>query len=383
MKTSILIFTSLAALASLHAEGIGHPPINPALLYWQSAAQLPNLSNDRATALHEIASGKKSITAVSWQDFGFDGAEKLLLKAAGSTAPCDWGLPWELGPETPMPHFSKLIELANIAIGEAEFQFTQGHVDQGQKWLITAHRVARHAGADDLLISCLVQYAIEQNALRGAARHCLAWDDQVRHTYRQELQQLPPLHSLQQAYQGEYKLNSWLEHLLTANDAERKAATQTLCASADATKDRPGDTAIKQSEIQALEAPDKLRKAIAELREYQQKTYAILGKPWKTAAKELADAANDAKHSESVLVRMILPTVTAIHNKAGAMATMQTMLNAGLQYGPQLDADHAGEFHDAFEGSPLQLKKESDSSMTLQAATTAPGGKITELRFGK
>jgi len=383
MKTALLLLTSLAALTSLRAEDTTRRAINPALLYWQTAAQLPNLKTEQVTELRAIASGKKSVIATQWKDFHFENVEILLLRAAESTAPCDWGLPLELGPELPMPHISKVMEMGSIAVGEAEFQFSQGNIEKGQHWLIAAHRMARHVAAGDLLISYLVQCAIEQNALRCAARHCFAWDAPMRQTYQEKLKQLPPFHTLQESYQGEAVLVDWLDNLLKKDASERTTALKTLAIGVDSSQAAGVSPPVQPNAVAALEDPEKLRQAISSLRDYQKKTYEILGKPWKTAHVDLANLTDAAQHSDSILVRMLLPTTATILNKSGAITTLQTMLNAGLQYGAQLDAAHATEFHDDFEGSPLKFKKDSDGSITLQSPTMPVSGKITELRFSK
>lgn len=382
MKTSLLTLATLAALSSLCAEDNQRAPINPALLYWQAAAQLPNLSTEQVTDLRQIATGKKSVTAAQWKDLGFDFTEKFLLKASESTAPCDWGLLWELGPETTMPHISKMMEMVNIALGEAEFQLTRGDVAQGQRWLLAAHRMARHAGSDDILLSYLVQCAMEQNTLRCTARHCIEWRAPVRQAYQAKLKQLPPLHSLQQAYDGEGRFATWLNEFVHKSAAERVAELKTL-ASMETQRNGKGLSRDETDELMALQDPAKLQKALDDLRAAHHKVHEILGKPWAIAHPELMALRKDIERRGSILSLLNTPVIETIVDKASSVATLQTMLDAGLQYGDQLDAAHAAEFHDSFEGLPLKMKKDSDGSITLQCATVPPGGKLTDLRLSK
>ena len=116
----------------------------------------------------------------------------------------------EEGPETPLPHLSKMQEMAGLAVLKAESLFAQGQTKEGIQWLLTTHRMARHAGAGDFLVSFLVQNLIETNAIRTAARHCLAWDEATRQAYASTLQTLPPLHTAQEAFRGERVLIDWI-----------------------------------------------------------------------------------------------------------------------------------------------------------------------------
>ena len=131
MKTKLILAFIPILASALHAEEAKYPPINPALLYWQAAAQLPKLSDAQAEEIRDMAIGKRAIDAAKFESLGLGPTQGLLRKAAASTAPCDWGLVLEDGPELLLPHLSKLREMANIAVVRGEALVAQGKTDEG------------------------------------------------------------------------------------------------------------------------------------------------------------------------------------------------------------------------------------------------------------
>jgi hypothetical protein len=378
MKTS-LIALALAALtvsSTLSADEPTHPPINPALLYWQAAALLPKLTDDQAKDLRAMASGNYAFDPAKVKDLlGDKMSLRLMQKAANSTAPCDWGFPTEDGPEMALPHTSKMIEMGGIAILKAEAAFAEGKTREGLDWLIIAHRMARHAGAGDVLISNLVQFAIETNVLRAAARHSLNWDEETRQAYAGMLQTLPPLHSTQAAFHGEHIFVDWIENKFSATQSKDDA--EKLLKSL-LSEFKPEDQAALTAEL----APGALHEALTELRALENRTETALGKPWSQAQPEIQKINDEAGHSSHYLVRVSFPAITNVAEKQYVIATLRTMLDAALKHGSQLDEATAASYHDSFAGDPLQLQK-NDGTLTLATAHEYRPGKNVSLKFGK
>ncbi len=380
MKKTILTLTiaTLLITPSLRAEEVQYPPINPALLYWQAASQLPQLSEAQATQLNDLAGGRKPFDASKDKDLlNASNALRLIRKGAESTVDCDWGLPMEDGPLMLMPHLAKIREMSSLAIVQAESLFAQGKVKEGTEWLLTAHRMARHSGVGDILICNLVQFAIETNALRAAARHCLDWDEATRKSYAAELKNLPPMHSTRTAYRGERVFADWVEKRFSqpgmTPEAIKELAKDILV------DHKPEDKATIISELSA----GNVHKVMAELRAIEDRRDVLLSKPWKQGAPELAALAEEIGHSQYLLVRGTLPSVISVPEKQYVLATLQHMLEAALQYGRQLDEKAAATYHDEFEGEPLRLKKSEDGTLTLISAHQQPAGKDISLQLGK
>ncbi|MEI9893518.1 MAG: hypothetical protein WDN28_06365 [Chthoniobacter sp.] len=135
MKTTLLTlaFATFTFAPGLRAEDA--KPTNPALLYWQAAAILPQLTPGQAKEVRDVAYGRKPFDAAAAATILSDSKSslRLAMKAANSPVPCDWGLPTEDGPFMALPHVSKLQEMASIAILQAETLFADGKVKEGPR----------------------------------------------------------------------------------------------------------------------------------------------------------------------------------------------------------------------------------------------------------
>jgi hypothetical protein len=379
MKGTILtvIVATLTASPCLRAEDIKQPPINPALLYWQAAALLTPLSDDESRDLRDMAYGEMAYDAAKAAKLVQDGPGlRLMQKAANSTAHCDWGLPMEDGPMISLPHMAKIRQMSSLAILKAESLFAEGKTKDGIDWLLIAHRMARHAGAGDFLVTNLVQFLIEGTVIHEAARHCLGWDEETRHAYATLLKALPPLHTTQDAYRNESLFIDWTEHRLLAGDPEGHAIEELL------------KTSIGQDQALGKDAlvhvpPEKVHEAIAEWRSLQSRTEAALGLPYPRASAEIKPLVEEAMHSPYLLIRGNYPPTVKVADKQYFVATLRTMLEAALEHGPQLDEAVAANYHDAFVGEPLRLQKGKDGTLSMLAAGQHPAGSEVSLQLGK
>ncbi len=383
MKRNFLI-TSLAAAsllcASLRAEESKFPPINPALLYWQAAAVAPKLSDEQATELRDVATGKKPVDLARLQALGLGSTEHLLRRAAESTAPCDWGLLREDGPAMLMPHLSKMREMANMATAQAEGLFAQGKTAEGLELLLATHRIARHPGAGETLISYLVQVAIEDLALHSAARHCLGWDEATRHGYAEQLKKLPPMHSLQEEYRGESVFIDWLERVGQTGGPEREAKLKQMF---DANSTGNKEAAQQKEQLEKVFTGDRFSQEITAMRAMTSRIEAAFGKPWPEAEADITSITNEVAHNEFFLVKTLVPAVAPCFNRAAGIRTLQTMLDAALQQGPAIDEAGTAKYADAFDGKALKLTKGDKGALSIVCAEEHPKGKRIELKLGK
>ena len=388
MKSKLILSTTIAifALASCgSAEEVKYPSINPALTYWQSAALMPDLKGEKSGLLNDAVFGKKPLDDVKVKELLSESEESLkaFAKAAASPAACDWGLAFEEGPEMSLPHLSKMRELCLLAILKADTLFAEGQPTEGADWLLLAERAARHAAAGDLLISVLVQDSIESTIIYAAGQHCLGWDEATRKRYADALKALPPPHRYQDAFRRETVNIDWVERRLQSSDPNSRQKLEEMILSADLAANKPGpereaETKLLKEQLTLENGP----KFIAELRDLNLRTQAAMKKPWKESQAEL-QAITKAAQEANVLVKAVYPSFESVNLKRLQIATLRTMLDAALQYGPKLDQAAAASFKDAFDGEPLVLKKADDGSLTLTTARQYRKGKDIELKLGK
>ena len=375
INQTILAIATLLPLVLL-AEDAKYAPINPALLYWTAAANLPALNDQQSKEIYAVASGKLPVASAKTDisGIGLAGAEDLMSKAAASSAPCDWGLIWEDGPKMSVPHLSKMRQMAIIALGQGESSLAQGKTAEGLDWFLTAHRMARHCAAD----GTLVQNVIETLALNAAGRHCLSWDEPTRHGYADKLKTLPPLHSLPECYRGELSFIDWCEKIPQLSESMKIEALKIL------------DSMIvgvemenKTKKIRKLVEPETLRIELAAVKSFYSRIVAAFGKPWNEGAPELDAINEEINHSDYTLVKMFCSETPSVYGKAFVVPTLRAMLEAALEHGPRIDQAKAATYHDAFEGKPLRLVNNGDGVISLFAADQHPKGKIIELKLAQ
>lgn len=368
----VLIALTVTIASALYAED--SKPINPALLYWQAASELPQLTDDQAKELTFVANGMSPFDAAKDKELlKSELTFRMLRKATDSSATCDWGLATEDGPGMILPHVSKMREMSNLAILRAEALFADGKVKEGTDWLLISHRMARHVGAGDLLVSYLIQEIMEIATIRAAGRHCLTWDAPTRHDYAAALKALPPLHSAQAAFNGELIFIDWVERH-TAADGRPDTQLQAAITIAETNK---------LADKEALATLHVTKAAIAAWRDLQSRVDTAFGKAWPQAQPELETLTAEAANSPHLLVRIAFPTTTKVVEHGFTTDTLRTMLEAALQHGDQLDEATASTYHDSFNGEPLRLQKAANGALTLVAAPHRPAGTDLTLELGK
>ena len=164
MKIQLLSFVTLiSSFHGLHAAG----DTNPSLYYWQGAALLPELNEESARWLKDMASTKEPFDPTRFTSKNYQSTSAFLRKAAGSSGVCDWGLDLEDGFSLQLPHLSKIRELHAVAVCLALEEFSREKTESGVDWLLISHRMARHGGAGNTLISWLVYSASPDRCARG------------------------------------------------------------------------------------------------------------------------------------------------------------------------------------------------------------------------
>lgn len=177
MKTlspRFLVWLLLLLLASSRSDAADRfrTDINPALLYWQAWAEAPTLSDsDQGYLFTNDWRGHKLD-----QKFGdligrYDVAFKLLYRASKSKVACEWGYDLTDGPEALLPGLAKAKVLAQAARLRGLWRLQIGDQDSAIGDLASAFAQGRRLAEDRILISALVQYAIENICINAIAEN--------------------------------------------------------------------------------------------------------------------------------------------------------------------------------------------------------------------
>lgn len=159
--TLVLVGTAAAIQCVTGADAF-RTDINPALLYFQGFSLRPELAQSdhdylftnewRGRVLDErfdalIATYRKSF--------------KLFHRARFAQVPCDWGLDLTDGPEALLPGLAKAKHVAQAARLRVMWHLQNGRPDSARDDLLAAFAMARNVSTDHVLVSALVQFAME------------------------------------------------------------------------------------------------------------------------------------------------------------------------------------------------------------------------------
>lgn len=199
---------------------------NAAIQYWQAFAQMPKLDAEQEKMLEQ------------WNAIPLDAAAQKLIDASHSSLMylhrgaqlkrCDWGLDYNDGISLMMPHLSKARDLARLAALRARQEFEQGNRKGARADAAAMTALARHVGRDPIMVSLLVQYAIE-----GATVDLVApYVPELKASYAQSMQlfgELPQAATLQQAVFTEKKfICEWIVAKLQDEEQRKKGAALEL-----------------------------------------------------------------------------------------------------------------------------------------------------------
>jgi len=154
----VLLFVAICGTVSA-GSGL-RTDINPALLYWQATAELPDRSQQDHLFTNEWR-GRALDEQFNQQIATYDNAFKLLRQAARQKVPCDWGYDLTQGPELLLPGLAKAKSLAQAARLRVRWHLEHGRPDDARDDLLAAFVLGRQVSKDGILISALVQVAIE------------------------------------------------------------------------------------------------------------------------------------------------------------------------------------------------------------------------------
>lgn len=160
-----------AVLLLVRDTGAAAPPdfrtdINPALIYFQAYQQMPAFNEADSKYLDEAG------LRTPWPEHPlderalrliheYDNSFKLIRRARFSRIPCDWGYDLSDGPEALLGGLAPAKRLMQIAKLRARVALDHHESDAFVSDLAAAHALGRNLATDRVLISALVQFAIE------------------------------------------------------------------------------------------------------------------------------------------------------------------------------------------------------------------------------
>lgn len=156
----LILALGLAPLAS--AAEMVRTDINPALLYYQAFALYPDLAEqDRQHLFVPDWRGRPIDARFEKLIAKYDNTLKLVRHAGLAEVPCDWGVDLSEGPEALLPGLAKAKMAAQTTRLRVLWHLKHGRQTAARDELIATFKLSRNVSRDGLLISALVQFAME------------------------------------------------------------------------------------------------------------------------------------------------------------------------------------------------------------------------------
>jgi hypothetical protein len=346
---------------------------NAALQYWKAFASLPEPEEGQRYAI--LAALKKGEVDESLEKVLKSSKSALReLHKAAAVKECHWAFSREEGPNAIVPHLSKAREIACVACLRAMVSFQQDNAAEAIEDIDAVLTLGRHCSTDEIIISLLVDYAIEQVAIETAATSLPSLDTDQLEALAQRLEALPPQPSMFDAVVAENEMYvGWLRRLLSTEDGKTEL--------------------IKLFDSMAKDAVDDIRKhsreelleAVKQLQGFYDRLAKVIALPpdrvKQAEERLLANPGVDGPARQYALT--ICPAISSARMAEAKHQTLLALLKAAIavqQDGPEaLEKDAC---RDPFGKGPFTYTK-TESGFKLQSSFVDSKGQPVSLTVGR
>lgn len=209
-----------------------HAP-NSSGIYWIAFSSFPNLNDEQKKTLNDAAGSLTSPLTGDLKPVVAAWAVPLHeLQRARKVAPCDWQLDIDAGPNLQLSHLQKARELSRVALLRARMRFAAGEREAALDDCLAVLKMARDCGSSPIIISLLVDIAIEKMTIDVLAAHLPQLNESELKTLEAELSSLPPSSNLAACIAFERQLfGGWLERRIEAEIGRKDSASGDTLAS--------------------------------------------------------------------------------------------------------------------------------------------------------
>ena len=319
--------------------------LNPALQYHQAFLVAPDLSQE----------DRDFLFANEWRGlrlperFGellarYDNQFKLVRQAAQATVPCDWGIDLSPGPATLLPHLARCKAMAQAARLRAMWSLQNGQQAEARDDLLAAFALGRNSARDGVLISALVQIAVENIVCSTVAENFYQFSPEILKQLADGFAAAPPRGTMAACIPIEK--SSFLDWLVDkilelqtenrGNDAKVMAGIRELLASFDGT----GEGQTRQEHPSLWEQVTKAAGGTSErvlrlLREEEalyQRLAVIMALPQSEYEAQAKQFSAEIQKSTNPFVSLSFPAFEKARQKEFAILVELAMVQAAVEY---------------------------------------------------
>ncbi len=219
--------------APVQAEVTAEVQPNAAVIYWTAFAALPTITQEQREKMTAAAKATSEpipdeVRATLPQ---YETALHEMHRAVQCEA-CDWQLDYTAGPHLRLPHLQHARDLAWVALVRARVRFAAGENEAAVNDVLDVLRMGRDCGRSPVIISMLVDVAIERLTFEVLAGHLSQLTPDQLSQLPQRLQALPPTATAAEGFRKESEMfGGWVGRRIEAEAAkinDPKAGAQIL-----------------------------------------------------------------------------------------------------------------------------------------------------------
>ena len=323
--------------------------INPAQLYYQAflAAPTPMSSEDMDYTFSKEGLSQPLPERFSELLASYDPQFTLVRQAARSTTPCDWGLDMSQGPNAPLPHLARAKAVAQAARLRVRWNLEHGRQAEACEELLATFVLARNLPSDGLLISTLVEMAMEAILCNSVAQNFGLFSVDSLERLAKGLEAPPARRTVAQCMGTEKALfHDWAINRI--REVQKQHAGDDAKALEEIGKlfgfetDRTGNdlwARLKQASDGTSEGVITL---LREREKYEEKLMAVLTLPYPEYQGRLQELEAETRSSPNPLVSHTLPSIARARSRELRVLATLGMVRAAIEYKVRGEAGFRG-----------------------------------------
>lgn len=217
------------ALALSAAVCTGTEPVPPAaaanaaVIHWQAFAVMPAPLGEPLKARYDDAVAHPAAPVAAELEPVIESFRLSLqeLHRAARVTPCDWSLDYDAGADCLLPHLERARTLSKAALLRARLRFAAGKADEAVADIHAVLKLARDCGASPVLVSLLVDAAIEKSAAEVLAANLGRLSPDQLDRLAEALARLPPAPFVADCLRHEGRMfGDWMARFIEAEAAK-------------------------------------------------------------------------------------------------------------------------------------------------------------------
>jgi len=323
--------------------------INPALLYYQAFLVAPEPLPQSEWDYLSLYEGRSEPLPARYAAIvaGYDNQFRLVRQAAHSMAPCDWGTDLSAGPATLLPQLAPAKEVMVATRLRLAWDLQHGRQAEACDDLLAAITLARNLPRNGLLISVLVQGALESIASFMVAENFDHFSPQTLQQLAAGLEALPPRGTVAGCIPAEKALSQdWMlrriDELQRANpgdDAKVMAGIRELFAPVFDVlvqrwlKEKSEEASWWERLVQAAGGTSEgVAKLVRDLEPFNQKLAGVLALPYGEYQEQMKQLKAEAQQSSNPLLGLGLTFWENSRDKEFKAQVNLAMVRAAFEY---------------------------------------------------